>query len=286
MCGRQIMPVCILALTLATIGGCGGASFGTDARVPVADRLVIRGATPAEQGIRLPQDRGFNIHVKQSSQNLGAAGSAKGHSDATPQGLAFAEALASQGGSAKAQFKIGHRIDNHSDVVQTMAAQIRFQLEQRLSASEPPAPATQAKAELLLVIIDSRKRVVSKVVVLQADSDESRGNASLPQRRDLVARLEPGESYDIVLFAQVEACASEAQESSVRLDVDRLEMELEFSPVTTQPAAPHASVASPTVCGSGCNADASPVFSLCGAGVRPVDAGRHAWHVSRVLNQD
>lgn len=233
---KCIWPLAGLAAAGLLIG-CGSTQFGADARVPVEARHLIRAGVPAGAALSLPGERGYNIHIKQSSQNLGATGEAVGRCDATAQGTALAEATASKGGSAKADFKIGHRIDNASGRAQTMAARVRFNLQHSVSASDAPAPATFAKADLVLVVIDSRKRAVSKSMVAQLNSDESQGTADLPQQRDITVHLEPDESYDLVLFGQVEAASADGQTASARIEMDRLEMDLTFAPVTTQPAA-------------------------------------------------
>ena len=58
--------------------------------------------------------------------------------------LAFlaAAGLLLMSGAARAQFKIGHRIDNTTTAVQTMAATVDFNLRQEIEASGVPAPAT------------------------------------------------------------------------------------------------------------------------------------------------
>ncbi|HOA74676.1 MAG TPA: hypothetical protein PL151_05995 [Phycisphaerae bacterium] len=234
---------------VALVAGCSGPQFGPDARVPVSRRYVIADGSPAGQSLKLPGSSGFNIHIKQSRQDPGAAGEARSTADATAQGEAFAQATVSKGASAQAEFKLGHRIDNHAGGAQMMAARIAFDLEQTVDASDPPDPATLAKADLHLLVIDSHKRVVSKTVVVQANSDESRGSASLPQRRDLTVRLEPGESYDVVLYARVEASAGEGQTAEVRLQVSRLEMELTFSPAAEPPSATQPGAVPPVAAG-------------------------------------
>ncbi len=227
--------VCCWAL-VATLAGCGGPDLGPVARVPVAERHILTAGSPAGVALSLPGDRAFVIHIKQSTQNLGSSGQARGESDSTAQGRAFAAAQAENGGSATADFKLGHRIDNASAVTQVMTARIDFALEQTLDASEVPAPATLAKADLKLLVVDSHQRVVSSTVLVQATTDDSVGSASIPQQRHLLARLEPGESYDVVLYGKVDATAADQQKSSTRLDVDGLKMSFTFSPATTRPA--------------------------------------------------
>jgi hypothetical protein len=226
-----------LVLGLICINGCGNTDFGQDARVPVSQRHVLTAGSSAGAALNLPGSRGFNVHVKQSSQDKGAAGEATSQSDATPTGKALAQADAAKGGTAKAEFKIGHRIDNTSAVSQTVSAKISFNLRQAIEASEVPAPATLAKANLAMIVVDSHKRAVSKTTIVQATSDDASGTASMPQERHVTARLEPGESYDIVLYGTVEAAADDNQKSASRLEIDELKMTLTFAPIASQPAA-------------------------------------------------
>ena len=236
---RPIVTWCTVAscVFIAALTGCGGAEFGQDPRVPVSERHILAAGSPAGASLSLPTDRPFNIHVKQSSQDQGPAGKATSEADATTDGKAFARANASQGGSAKAEFKIGHRIDNTTATTQTLSADISFNLRQEITATDVPAPATVAKADLVLVVIDSHRRAVSKTIVVQGTSDDASGQASIPQQRHLTVRLEPGESYDVVLFGTVDAAASESQQSAAKLEIDSLKMALSFAPTATQPAA-------------------------------------------------
>jgi hypothetical protein len=237
---RLLLPA---VLPVALVVGCGGPQFGAEARVPQEARHIIQAGSPADHALRLPGDRGFNIHIKQGSQDLGSTGQARGEADADAKGHAFAQATAARGGSGKAEFKIGHRIDNLASTGQTMAAQITFNLKQTVKASDPPAPGTLAKADLFLLVVDSRRRLASKTVIVQANSDDSIGTAALPQQRDLTVQLEPGESYDVVLFGQVEAAADDAQHATARVEIEQLQMVLTFSPVTTTQPAPQAAQA-------------------------------------------
>lgn len=232
----------LAALLAVVIGlicaiGCGNTEFGQDARVPVSQRHVLAAGSPTGAALDLPGDHGYNVHVKQSSQDKGAGGEATSQSDATPTGKALAQADAAKGGSAKAEFKIGHRIDNNTASSQVVSANISFNLRQAVEASEVPAPATLAKANLVLIVVDSRKRAVSKTTVVQATSDDAFGTANMPQERHVTAHLEPGESYDIVLYGTVEAASADNQKSAARLEIDELKMTLTFAPIATQPAA-------------------------------------------------
>lgn len=226
----------MIATGVLFVFGCGGSETGPDPRVPVSQRHVVRAGTPAGDGLSLPGEKGFNIPLKQSSQNPGAGGTARGDSDASPQGNAFCFAEVAKGGSAHAEFKIGHRIDNNDAAVVDASVQVQFDLESSLEASDVPAPATTAAGNLDLMVIDSHKRVVSKTPLIQSTSDDAPGSGSGPQRRQLKVRMEPGESYDFVLYGRVQAAASESQQAKARIGLSQLRMQFTFRSGTTQPA--------------------------------------------------
>lgn len=231
---RLLVLMCVLPIGLA---GCGGQEFGPATRVPVEYRYVIAADKADLSPLSLPGERGYNIHIKRSSQDQGASGQARGASDADKSGKAVARAEADNGGSANAEFKLGHRIDNNSAETLTMNIRVFFDVEQALNASPLPAPTTLAKADLVLAVIDSNKRVVSRSIIAQATSDEATGTARLPQDRHLAVRLEPMESYDIILYGTAEASADQDQAAEARIDVAALKMDVTFQSATTRPAA-------------------------------------------------
>lgn len=230
---------CPVTLVLA-LSGCGGADFGGDVRVPGPERYVLATGTAAGEPLALPGDRGFNIHVKQSSQNPGAHGTARGDSDASRDGKAFCRAEATGGGAASAEFKIGHRIDNRSEGTQLASISVEFRLNESVEICDAPKGNTLAKAELFLVVLDSRKRVVSTTTIIQTDSDQAVGRTEGPQQRLISARLEPAESYDVMLFGRAEAVteadAPTEQKAAARIEIDQVRMNLSFARLATQPA--------------------------------------------------
>lgn len=236
MLRRSLWALWAVAMAIISAGGCGNGDFGQDARVPVSERHILSAGTPAGASLRLPEDRGYNIHVKQNSENKGAFGQATSRSDATPQGTALASVEVGNGATAKAEFKIGHRIDNSSPDIQNLTAEISFDLRQVVSASEVPAPATLSEAHLVLLVVDSHKRTVSKTTLVDATSDHAAGKASMPQTRHITARLEAGESYDIALYGTVEASSDQQQCSAANLELKDLKMFLTFAPAPPQAA--------------------------------------------------
>jgi len=235
--GRGRGPGWGLSVLAALLPGCGGMDFGGEIRVPVSQRHILKADQLTGRPINLPADRSFNIHVKKSSQDPGPAGEARGESDATADGRASCLAKAENGGSASAEFNIGHRIENLSSSPQCVVVELHFDLRQSISASPLPAPKTLAAGNVQLLVMDAGKRNLVKIAVVQVTSDEAAGTARTRDQRNIPVRFEPGQSYDIMLFGRVEAAAEADQEAVARLDLEGLRMHLTFSPADTQPAA-------------------------------------------------
>ncbi len=216
-------------------GGCSETDFG-DVRVPAEQQHVIKADAPVAP-LNLPADHPFAIHIKKSSQNPGVDGRARGESNATPAGEALCLAEAGNGGSASAEFNIGHRIDNRSSAGQQVGIQVEFALKQSVTASTQPAGDTLANANLFLVVMDGRKQVLAKVAIVQGTSDQSAGEGSTQDQRTLSVRFEPQQSYDVMLYGKVNAGSAANQEAKARLEIGQLKMQLSFSPAATQPAA-------------------------------------------------
>lgn len=226
-----------LWLAVVLLGGCSVAEFGGDVRVPASEEMRLTNGAAGAGPISLPADRGFNIHIKKSSQEPGPAGTATSSADATADGQAFCQAQASNGGVASAEFNIGHRFHNQSDVAQATTIKLAYELEQAVTASDQPTAKTIGTAQMQLVVLDSHKRIMASMKVAQTSSDEARGTAKDHDQRELALEFAAHQSYDIMLFGQVQAKSDTGQEASARLAVRQLTMKVSFAP-RTQPAQP------------------------------------------------
>ncbi|UCD29728.1 MAG: hypothetical protein JSV03_04385 [Planctomycetota bacterium] len=224
-----------MALCLMLIG-CGGMDFGNEINVSAEQRHTIAADTPSGKPISLPADHAYNIHMKKSSQNPGADGQARGESSATADGNAYCLAEASSGGSASAEFNIGHRIDNHTDAAQNVVVEINYELAQSVQASKQPDSDTLATTNLHLVVRDSRKRIPAKMALVNTTSDDAVADAQVKDQRSLTVRFEPGLSYDIMLYGKVDASGATGQKAAARLDIKNLKMKCTFTPADIQTA--------------------------------------------------
>lgn len=224
----------LLGLCVLLITGCGGMDFGGEIRVPADQRHVLAADSASSDQILLPGDRTFNIHLKNSSQNPDAEGQARGDSDATAEGNAMCVAEADNGGSAMAEFKLGHRIDHQSKKQQVVTIQTEFELEQSIDASPLPAAETLASMNLMLVILDSKSRSVASLNITQTTSDSALSSTKATSRPSIRVVFEPDQSYNIVLFGKVDASSAQSQKASARLSVRNLKMRLTFAPAVTE----------------------------------------------------
>ena len=161
---------------------------------------------------------------------------AKSDSESTPDGTAFCEAKAANGGTASADFLLGHRIENETAARQNAAVQIEFEMTQELRCSDKPAPKTLATGTLNVQILDGHKRSLATVPVAQINSDNAVGSSLNTYRFNLSAVLDPRQNYSFVLQGSVKADGDAGQEAFIRLAVRNLRMRLTFSPAPPESA--------------------------------------------------
>lgn len=209
--------------------GCQSSQSSIQIRVPLDRQYVVNEQADRPIKVSLPGDQPFNIHIKQSSQNRGADGRAESKSDADAAGQAFGFAEVNNGGSAAAEFTIGHRIANQTENPQDLAIELDFRWIQSLYTSADPKADTLALAELAVLVLDARGKTLATIQVLKTDSDQARASADLHDHRKISVSLEAQMRYDIVLTGRVEAKSAAGQEARARLEVKNLGINLSFT---------------------------------------------------------
>lgn len=232
------------AMLMVAIGwgasGCGSGDIGADVQVSPDEMAGPLGGV-AGKTLALPGERPFNIHLKSSSQNPGERGRARGDSDARTDGEAFCLAESSNGGSATAEFRLGHRIITAGGSPSRVAIQLEFDLRQSLQVSAPPTPKTLAGVSLQVLVLDAHRRVLARPPLILTTSDEGVESAAETHHRNIAITLDPNQTCDIMLYGKVDAAAAEGQDATARLDLRGLKMVLDVQPVTSQPAGTPAS---------------------------------------------
>ena len=219
--------------------GCeGGMGFAPSVRVPAEQRQVADAASLGKT-VDLPKDQPFNIHVKQSTQNPGANGTAQGTADANGWGEASCSAEVTDGGAATGEFHIGQAIDYHGDVPMTAAVKMTFKLTHELNA-EPIVAGTLAQLVLAASVRDATGRVTPKIPMESLSSDDSPGKATRSDAREFSFVMEPGGSYQIVLDGSGNATSEGRAKATAKVNVRDLQIAIAFSraPAPTTATAP------------------------------------------------
>ncbi len=221
----------LTAWTAVACVGCGGGmSIGPSVRVPLEQRQTLDAAVVGKQ-LHLPRERAFNIHVKQSSQNPGANGTAQGTADATEQGTASCAAVVSNGGTATGEFSIGQAIDYTGATPVRATVRVAFRLAHELSG-EPVGAATSATLTLTAFVRDSAGRISPRIAMESLSSDDAPGKATRSDTREFTFVMEPAGSYQIILQGNVNAASEASSKASASLNLDGLEMSFTFAPAT------------------------------------------------------
>ncbi|MBN1491705.1 MAG: hypothetical protein JXA69_17460 [Phycisphaerae bacterium] len=231
---RTIAGLAALALVAAL--GCSGMDFGPPTRVPVDQRQAVD-ASAVGSSVSLPKDRAFNVHFKQSNQNPGSDGTARGSADADGAGTAACATEASNGGSAAGEFQIGHAMDSRAEVPVRAAVKLTFKLAQELDAS-PRSGSGMATLALTAFVRDSEGRIFPKFAVEALTSDEAAGRGSRSETREFAFTMEPGKSYQILLAGQVNVTTEADTRAMAQLEIEDLEMAIDFASVPEEEAQP------------------------------------------------
>ncbi|NLX12779.1 MAG: hypothetical protein GXY44_03880 [Phycisphaerales bacterium] len=219
--------------------GCQDNRSSLQIRVPLDRQYILDDPSERPIKVSLPMDQPFNIHTKRSNQNPGLDGTAQGHSDATAAGRASCSVEAANGGSALAEFTIGHRIANQTDYFQNLSVELDCRWQHALHTSTDPTADTIARADLQILVLDAKGKILATIPALKTDSDQIQASAELLDHRKLSVSLEPKLRYDIILTGKVEAQSAAGQEASARLEVNDLKINLSFcseQKEITQPA--------------------------------------------------
>ncbi len=220
------------------ISGCAGVDFGGEIHIPESQMHVLPPAGPDPTPILLPGDRTFNVHQTAGSRIPGPEGSAREDAAALPDGAAFCLIEAADGGSANAEFKLGHRLENRTDQAITANIQVEFDLAYTIAASPEPVGGTLATANLHLAVLDARNRPLASLPVAQLTSDTVSADSTTTERHRLSAVIGPHRNATILLYGRVSGASISGQNASARMDVKNLRMRLEITegPPASAPA--------------------------------------------------
>lgn len=229
------------AFCIATTGlaGCGGASWPRDIKI-APDQMYEVDAKTISKTISLPADRAFNVHDHRSEQNPGQDGTAQGASEATKQGSAFCKAEAADGGSASADFMIGHVFHTPTGQSADAVAHIELKIQQEQTISPPADADTLADYACDVFVRDSNDHVVRKVALVAASTVEGPAATSEAAIFDVPFTLEPSKAYYVVVAGRVSAKSTAGHNASASVTIQDMKMQVRFAPAAAKPKADEA----------------------------------------------
>jgi hypothetical protein len=219
----------IVGCWLGMLIGCGEKEFGMQLEIPEQDRMLVSQPLPEGLTIRFPNTP-FNVHSRQSAQTPGAAGEARGDSNATADGKASCRARAGNGGSAWGEFQLGEALRNAGASAVRMT--VKLDLEYSHEAKADPYDAKETLADLTLKVFlkDTQGKVLHQEVLDSLSSDQAPGEQTSRQQLAFEAILAPEGAYDLVLAGRASAASETGSEAVARIQVQQFRAELQFAP--------------------------------------------------------
>jgi hypothetical protein len=213
---RWILPM------LVVLSGCGGSEFGESVSVPQEQRMGVADAFSAGRAVTLPKDAPFNVADAQRASN--GAGTSESHAE--PSGTASCAASAENGGDARAEFQLGHVIDNRGSQPLDATVRIRVEYAYRFEGDRLVRDRAPDSFGLKFYIMDSDKRVHQRVMLAQLSDALGPKSWSGSQTHTFDVKFAPGLAYHLVLAGRIEVGSTETYPAAGRIDVQSLEIEL------------------------------------------------------------
>lgn len=214
----------IVAIILMS-GGCGGGSWPRVVDVP-PERVYEVSAGSSSDRIVLPEETPFIVHDRESSQDPGQDGTARGESDAKPDGTASCRVTATAGGSASGDFLIGHVFHNRHAEPRAAVCTIRAEFTQRLSLSASADAMTTAEYTLEAFVRDSSERILRRYPLANSASALGPRSSTESALFEIAFELEPRTAYHVVIGGRATAKAQPGTEASAEIELKQLQMEV------------------------------------------------------------
>lgn len=219
----RLYGAALTAIALAA-GGCGGQTLARRFDLPRDSRVSLAAADSSETILHFPEDKPFNITDKTSTQSPGMTGSAKGASQATPDGTAFCRVEAAQGGEASAEFHLGQCLNNPTDRPRIATATFLCEYDIRAEQTGGDQSPTAGQVALEIYVNQENGRVLRRVPIENSVEDAEPAGGSGRIVKEFQVRLEPDTSYYFVLAGKVSARTDQAGSARLEVEVKRLEL--------------------------------------------------------------
>lgn len=215
-----------LLLVGMLLAGCGGGDIGA----ALSDRPEpMRIDKPEARTITIPASTPFSITLASSQRKPELTGEAVADSSARKSGEANAKASIENGGSATADFQIGHALRNDSDRLLDLRVNAKLHCNYVVAADSGDLPL--AGVHVNLYARDDRNRSLAKFNFVTHTSQNGAAAASDGEQLDFSFALGPGRTASIYLAGTVQINAEDGHTASGSIDLDSFELE-----ITTKPA--------------------------------------------------
>lgn len=235
---RNAVPQsCILvaaSLTSLLLTGCGGGDFGSELTVHPKPHLL---SGSDGQVLRLPHDEPFSITLAPTQETPGLGGTAEADTQVSKKGSADAVARVENGGSALAQFQLGHALKNNSDRQMDLHVHLACDYLTEVEAT-PPGPLPDAKISLKLFARDGRNRLLRNFNLAQHSTEEGAASSKDHKDIDFTLTLGPRESVNVFLAGSVRIDTPDGHSArgSIKLSGLKMEIKTELAPPVQQAA--------------------------------------------------
>ena len=203
--------------------GCGGAAnFGESVTVKPEKHTRLDDPLSAGTVVHLPADHSFNV----SDAQRFSTGPAKADSSAEPDGRAVCSATAQSGGTAWAEFQVGHVLDHRGEkpLEATVTFRVNYRYHMDCPAEVPEAEAN--KFALKAYIRDSNKRVLKRALLANLEPSKGPHEWQGHQISAFDVTFEPGLAYHLVLAGRVEVYGPQERAASSEIEVSSLELDV------------------------------------------------------------
>jgi hypothetical protein len=216
------------------ITGCGGGDFGSELTVRPKPHLL---SGSDGQVLRLPHDEPFSITLAPTQETPGLGGTAEADTQVSKKGNADAVARVENGGSALAQFQLGHALKNDSDRQMDLHVHLACDCQTEAEAT-PPGPLPDAKISLTLFARDNHNRLLRSINLAQHSTEEGAAASKDHAQRSFTLTLGPGESVNVFVAgsARVDTQDGHSARGSIKLSGLEMEIKTELAPPVQQAA--------------------------------------------------
>lgn len=206
------------SIALASSACTDNRDFGESVAIPQSIRHSVGPALGPSRAIHLPDDFPFNVVDTQRQ----SSGQATATSSASSSGRARCSADASTGGSAVAEFQIGHVLTY--DATERLAATVTFNVAYRCSIQHDGAAFSAEPVQLKVYVMDSQRRILGKAFLTGTAADRlpERWTGSQSHAFDLAIR--PDLAYHFIVAGRVQVSGGDTAGPQATIEVQSLDI--------------------------------------------------------------